>query len=141
MSSVANAPTTLSRADTLPRVTAILIVLAGLSFFLAYLVYLPFPSLFSSVAAGMGGQTGILLYCLATAGAGFVAWGLMLSGMNSTGLSRAHVLKASAIGLGLLGFMRLGTALFPHAPFEQLRALPAGECVMFLLVALKLYKS
>lgn len=133
-------------SSTFSRITAGLIVLTGLSFFVTYLVYLPFPALFASLGAGesgqgLSGQTGILFYCLATAGAAFVSWGLMLGGLQSGGLARAQVLKASAIGLALLGLMRLGTALFPHAPFEQMRVLPAIECVVFLLVAIKLYKS
>lgn len=131
---------------TFSRITAGLIVLTGALFFATYLVYLPFPGLFSSLAAGeggsgVGGHTGILLYCLATAGAAFVSWGLMLGGLRADGLARSQVLQASAIGLALLGLMRLGTALFPHAPFEQMRILPAIECMVFCLVAIKLYKS
>lgn len=133
-------------SDKFSRVTAIMIVLTGLSFFVSYLVYLPFPSLFDFLGQGGDGQgmaahAGILFYCLATAGAGFVSWGLMLAGMQSNGLSRSRVLKASAVGIGMLGLMRLGTALFPHAPFDQLRFLPIVECIVFSLVAVKLYKS
>lgn len=131
-------------SSTFSRITAGLIVLTGVLFFVTYLVYLPFPALFASLGEagqGLSAHTGILFYCLATAGAAFVSWGLMLGGLQSGGLARAQVLKASAVGLALLGLMRLGTALFPHAPFEQLRVLPAVECLVFLLVAIKLYKS
>lgn len=123
---------------TLTRITASLITLIGVSFFVTYLVYLPFPGWFQF---GMSEHTGILFYCLATAGAAFVTWGIMLGGLHSGGLSRQQVLKASAIGLGLLGFMRLGTAVFPHAPFDKLQLLPVSEFVVFSFVALKLYKS
>lgn len=131
-------------AEKLARITAGFITLIGVTFFVTYLVYLPFPSLFDfsggeqSVA---GSQTGILFYCLATAGAAFVTWGILLGSLQNGGLSRERVLKASAIGLGLLALMRLGTALFPHAPFEQLQLVPVSEFVIFSFVALKLYKS
>lgn len=127
----------------LARVTAGLVTATGVLFFMTYLVYLPFPSLFDFSAAGQGmaQQSGILFYCLATAGAAFVAWGLMLGGLRGEGVSRQHVLNASAAGLGLLALMRLGTATFPHAPFDQLRWLPLVECVIFTLVAVRLYRS
>lgn len=131
-------------AEKLARITAGFITLIGVTFFVTYLVYLPFPTLFvlaDGASATPMAQTGILFYCLATAGAAFVTWGILLGSLQAGGLSRQRVLKASAVGLGLLAVMRLGTALFPHAPFEQLQLLPVSEFVVFSFVALKLYKS
>lgn len=124
--------------DKLARVTARLITLIGVVFFITYLAYLPFPALFDF---GMAEQTGILFYCLATAGSAFVAWGLILAGIGDNGVSREQILKATAVGLGLLALMRLGTAIFPHAPFDKLQLLPVVEFVVFSFVAVKLYKS
>lgn len=131
-------------AEKLARITAGFITLIGVTFFVTYLIYLPFPSLFGSAdnaSASPMAPTGILFYCLATAGAAFVTWGILLGSLQAGGLSKQRVLKASAVGLGLLAVMRLGTALFPHAPFEQLQLLPVSEFVVFSFVALKLYKS
>lgn len=129
--------------EKLARITAGFITLIGVTFFVTYLIYLPFPSLFNFSAPGeeMLVQSGILFYCLATGGAAFVAWGIMLGSMKGGTLSRECVFKASAVGLGMLALMRLGTAVFPHAPFEQLQLLPVSEFVVFSFVALKLYKS
>jgi len=51
------------------------------------------------------------------------------------------VFKSAAAGFALLGFMRLGTALFPHAPFDQMLALPVIECVVFAVVAVLFFRA
>lgn len=125
-------------AGKLPRITAKIITAIGVALFITYLVYLPFPGLFQT---GMADNVGLMFYCLATAGAGFVSWGIMLGQLGAQGISRHQVLRASAIGLGLLGLMRLATAVYPPPPFDQLILLPVSEFVVFTFVALKLYKS
>lgn len=110
----------------------------GVALFLGYWAYLPMPQTFTSAARS---DPGLILYALATAGSAFVAWGMMLRGVDSAGISRATLFRATATGFALLGLMRLGTALFPHAPFDQMIALPMGEFVVFTLLALRLFKA
>ena len=112
-------------------------IVLGLLFFFAYWAYLPMPEKFT--VAGHP-DPGMILYSLATAGGAFVAWGMLLRS-GGAGISRSQLFKASAIGFALLGLMRLGTAIFPHPPFDQMVALPAIECATFLVVAFSLFKS
>ena len=120
-----------------PRLLGGINVGLGIAFFLGYWVYLPMPERFITAD---NPDPGMILYALATAGAAFVAWGLLLRGAGDV-VSRSLLFKASAAGFALLGLMRVGTALFPHGPFAHMVALPALECVTFLLVAWGLYKS
>ncbi|CBL43859.1 hypothetical protein HDN1F_02760 [gamma proteobacterium HdN1] len=122
------------------RVLARILLGIGALFYLLYAVYLPLPQWFEAAGAERG-NTGILFYCLATAGAAFVVWGILLGKLGEQGLGRKQVLSASAIGLGMLALMRLGTVLFPHPPFDGLVVVPAIECVVFALVAIKLYRA
>ena len=89
----------------------------------------------------MGVRMGLILYSLATAGSAFIAWGIILSQIDGNGLTRQQVLRASAIGIGLLGMMRLATAIFPPPPFDAMIALPIGEFVVFSLLAFKLFRA
>ena len=127
-----------SKNTRLPRLLGNIHLGLGIVLFLAYWAYLPMPENFM---VGDAPDPGMILYALATAGGAFVAWGWVLRGMISDQLSRARVMHASAAGFALLGLMRLGTALFPHGPFAQMVALPAIECVVFLLLAVVLYRS
>lgn len=120
------------------KVLSVAILVTGVIMFLSYLVYLPAPALFESQGVN---NLGLIFYSLATAGAAFVCWGLILSKMDTTGLNKKEILKATGIGFGLLGIMRLGTALFPHAPFDQLVALPIVEFFLFGFLGFKLYRS
>lgn len=122
----------------LSKITAAAIVALGVSMFLSYMVYLPAPGLFSGANAA---NLGLILYGLATAGAAFVCWGIMLAQLSDQGLSRQNVLKATGIGIGMLALMRLGVAVFPHAPFDQIRYVPIGEAVVFTLIAVKFLKA
>lgn len=124
--------------NKLSLVTARIITTVGILLFFTYLVYLPFPGLFQM---GVTDNVGLVFYCLATGGAAFVSWGMMLGKLNADGIKKQHVLSATAVGLGLLGIMRLGTAVFPPEPFDKLILLPVIEFVVFTAVALKLYKS
>ena len=120
------------------KITSFAIMATGSIMYLTYLVYLPNPALF---ATGTAHDAGLILYSLATAGCGFIAWGMMLSQLEATGLGKAQLLKASGIGFLLLAMMRLGTAIFPHEPFDQLRAVPIIEFIVFTLIGIKFYKS
>lgn len=122
----------------LTKITSVAIIATGISLFIAYLIYLPAPQIFAQANTA---NLGLILYCLATAGAAFVSWGLILARLDTVGFSRVQVLKASAVGLGLLGLMRLGTAMFPHQPFDQLIAVPISEFIVFSLLALKFYRT
>lgn len=122
----------------LPRITAGILVGLGVALFLSYLVYLPMPEVFEKASVN---GVGLIFYSLATAGSAFVAWGLMLGRMGPEGITRASMMRATAIGFSLLGFMRLGTAVFPHTPFESMIFLPITEFIVFNALAFKLYKS
>ncbi|MCG8669145.1 MAG: hypothetical protein MI867_06995 [Pseudomonadales bacterium] len=122
----------------LSKITAIVIMVAGFSMYVSYLVYLPIPAVFENLGTA---SIGLILYSLASAGAGFMAWGLMLSKTNEMGIGRQQVLQATGIGLVLLGVMRLGTAIFPHDPFGELIYVPISECIVFTLLGIKFYKS
>ena len=122
----------------LSKITAIGIMVAGFSMYLAYLVYLPMPSVFENLGTA---SIGLILYSLASAGAGFMAWGLMLAKTTGDGIGRHQVLQATGIGLVLLGAMRLGTAIFPHDPFGELIYVPISEFIVFTLLGIKFYKS
>ncbi|PIE41658.1 MAG: hypothetical protein CSA49_02265 [Gammaproteobacteria bacterium] len=125
-------------SDKLAKISSIAIVVSGALMYVSYLLYLPMPAVFESAATE---SVGLVLYSLATAGAGFTAWGLMLLKTTVAGISRQQVLQATSVGFGLLGFMRLGTAVFPHTPFEQIIYVPVSEFVIFTLLAIKFYKS
>ena len=122
--------------NRLPRMMAWAIIAMGIVMFLGYLIYLPNPSLFDQAN---GQNNGLILYSLATAGAAFVAWGMMLGGLGESGISRDRMLLASTVGFAMLALMRLETALLPTYPFVQLRALPIVECVVFVALALRMY--
>ena len=123
--------------NALPRVMAWVIIGLGVAMFAGYLVYLPMPALFDT---HNGQNNGLILYSLATAGAGFVAWGMMLGGMQASGIDRARMLRSTAMGFAMLAIMRLETAIFPFPPFDAMRGLPVVECVVFSLLALRIYK-
>ena len=122
----------------LGKITSAAIIMLGISMFLSYMVYLPAPGLFVAANAA---NLGLILYGLATAGAAFVSWGMMLARLSPQGLSRETVLKATGTGIGLLAVMRLGVAIFPHEPFDQIRYLPIGEAVLFTVVAVRFLRS
>lgn len=123
--------------DSLVKLIAGAFIAIGIAMFFTYLIYLPAPSLF---AASGTDHLGLLMYSGATAGAAFIAWGLMLFGLDETGLTKVKVLKATGIGIGLLALMRLMVAIFPHAPFDEILYVPIGECVLFSLLAFKFFR-
>ena len=123
------------------RLLAWAMLVLGVSLFAAYLVFLPQPQLFAFDGTSVGVSIGLILYSLATAGSAFIAWGIILSQIDGNGLTRQQVLRASAIGIGLLGMMRLATAIFPPPPFDAMIALPIGEFVVFSLLAFKLFRA
>lgn len=127
-----------ARQDKWPVLLGWINVGLGVALVLAYWIYLPMPARF--MTAGHP-DPGLILYALATAGSAFVAWGLMLRGVNASGVSRGLVFKSAAAGFALLGFMRLGTALFPHAPFDRLLALPVIESVLFAVIAILFFRA
>ena len=106
--------------------------------YMTYLFYLPFPELFSAIAIE---NTGVIFYGLSTAGAAFAAWGFILSRMGPEGVKAVHVLRGSAVGFALMALMRLTTAIFPPALLADALPLLLGECVLFGVVAWKLYAS
>lgn len=115
-------------------------VFAALGFvlFVSYLIYLPFPKLFD---VGVIADVGLVMYSLASAGAAMVAWGNIMASLNSASVKKSTVLKASGLGFLLLGVMRLGTATFPHAPFEELIMVAVTEGLIFIAIAIKLLRS
>lgn len=125
-------------ADKLSKTAGIAITVVGVLMLLSYFAYLPFPSGFEATGTD---SIGLILYGLASAGAGFVAWGLMLANSDDSGISKQQIFKATGVGLGLLGLMRLGTAIFPHAPFDQIIYVPISEFIVFTLLAIKFYKA
>ena len=127
-----------SQQDKLPVLLGWVNIGLGIALSLGYWVYLPMPEKFITTTSP---DPGLTLYALATAGGAFVAWGMLLRSSSGTGISRTALYKASAAGFALLGFMRIGTAVFPHAPFDHMVAVPVVECVVFLLLALRFYKS
>ncbi len=129
-----------SKTALVPRLTAWAMLLLGVTLFVTYLVYLPQPDLFQLGAAPVNG-TGLIFYSLATAGCAFVAWGIMLGGLRGEGISRQQVLRASAVGVALMGIMRLFTAIFPPVPFDSMIAVPLVEFVAFSALAIKLFRS
>lgn len=129
-----------STAAVVPRLTAWAMIALGVTLFATYLLYLPKPDLFQFGSA-VGNGLGLIFYSLATAGSAFIAWGIMLNNMQGDGLNRQQVLRASAIGVALLGIMRLFTAIFPPVPFDSMLALPLVEFVVFTALAVKLFRS
>ena len=117
----------------LAKITSAAMIAVGVSTFIAYLLFIVAPALFPVANAP---NLGLILYGLATAGSAFVCWGLILGRADDAGLDRASILKATGIGIAMLALMRLGVAIFPHAPFDQIRYLPIVESVLFGLVAL-----
>ena len=128
--------TMVAAQNKLPRLMAWAITGLGLVMFASYLLYLPMPAVFDH----NGQHNGLIFYSLATAGAGFVAWGIMLAGMDDSGIGRSRMLGATAVGFAMLSLMRLETAIFPTPPFDAMRALPIGECVMFAALAFWVYR-
>lgn len=110
----------------------------GFIFFATYLIYLPAPHLFEF---GVITDIGLVLYSLSSAGCAMVAWGSIMAALNTDSIKKSVVMKASALGFLLLGLMRLGTAAFPHAPFEDLRVVAITECLIFIAIAIKLHRS
>ena len=124
-----------SPSDRFSLLSACLLIMAGVLFYLAYLVFLPLQDHFHNTLVP---DIGLMLYSLATAGAGFVAWSWMLFSVSNNREQQAQqfkqrIMQASSIGFFMLGLMRLGTALFPHAPFQSMAAVPIAECVIFSL--------
>lgn len=122
----------------LPNIISKVLVFLGIVLVATYVLYLPMPGMFQ--AEGFA-NLGIVLYGLASAGSAFVAWGLILAGTKNETVTRQQIYKASAVGLALLGFMRLVTAIFPPEQFVNMLFLPIGEFVLFTALAIKLYKS
>lgn len=127
-----------TQKNTLPKLLGWVNIGLGIVLFLGYWVYLPMPEKFASTSHP---DPGMILYALATAGGAFVAWGMLLRGVTTDGISRTTLFKASAAGFGLLGLMRLGTALFPHPPFDHMLAVPIVECLVFCGLSIYLFKS
>lgn len=125
-------------AAKLPKIASAAIMVVGAVLFITYLAYLPMPSVFEPEGSQ---NIGLILYSLATSGAGFVAWGMILSKTKLDGISKQQVMQATGVGLGLLGLMRLGTSIFPHGPFEELVFVPISEFIVFTLLAIKFYKA
>jgi len=126
------------------RVFSTVLMLLGISLWAVYLVYLPMPQWFQSDAALQQAgviEPGMIFYSLATAGAALVVWGRLLAAADQDGVDRSALLSASALGMLLLGLMRLGTSLFPHGPFQQLLILPISECIVFTLIAWFLFSA
>lgn len=121
-----------------PNLMSKVLVFLGAVLVAAYVVYLPMPEMFQ---AEKFSNLGIVLYGLATAGSAFVAWGLILAGTKEEAITRQQVYRASAVGLALLGFMRLVTAIFPPEQFMNMLFLPIGEFIGFTALAIILYKS
>ena len=115
----------------------------GVALWAVYLLYLPMPQWFQSEAALQQGgvvDPGMILYSLATAGAALVVWGRVLASADEAGVGRAQLLSASALGMLLLGLMRVGTVLFPHGPFREWWVLPVTEGIAFSLLAWLLFR-
>ena len=110
----------------------------GIFLLFLYLIYLLFPRLFESDSFR---NVGLIYYCRATAGAAFIPWGILLGQLHDDGIKRTQVLQATALGFALLGVMRLGTFIFPHAPFDTIRFIPLIEFLAFSALAFKIYKS
>lgn len=129
--------------NKLSKIASVSIMAIGAVMFVAYLLYLPNPTIFggSQAAQNQAHDVGLILYSLATAGCGFIAWGMMLMQLDANGVTKTQLLKASGIGFLLLALMRLGTASFPHEPFYQLRAVPIAECIVFSLIGIKFYRG
>lgn len=125
-------------AATLPWVLSLVLMALGVLLFVVYLLYLVVPEWFSN---DQFGDPGLIFYCLATAGAALLAWGKILSSLLGDSVSKAVVMKASALGMLMLGVMRLGTAVFPHAPFESMIYLPLTEAVIFSFIAWRLFQA
>lgn len=121
-----------------PNVMSKVLIFLGVVLVATYVVFLPMPDLFQ---ADKFANLSMVLYGLASAGSAFVAWGLILSGTKGDVLTRQQIYKASAVGLALLGFMRLVTAIFPPEQFQEMLFLPISEFVVFTALAIKLYKS
>lgn len=123
--------------------SSVLMVL-GVGLLALYFVYLPMPHWFQSeIALQQAGVSdpGMIFYCLATAGSAFVVWGRLMGCLRGDVINRSALMKAAALGMLLLGVMRLGTALFPHGAFQQMVALPVTEFNLFSFIAWRLYKS
>ena len=128
----------------LPAIAAKTIVVVGVAIYLPYLLYLPLPDSVAAKGATefMSAEAlGLLLYIMATGGAAFVSWGMIMGEIGEGSVSKQEVLKASAIGVGLLALMRFELALFPHAPFDGMLFLPIGESVLFFVIAVFLYRA
>ena len=128
----------------LPSVAAKLIVVIGVAIYLPYLVYLPLPD--ALVAKGAtefisAEALGLFLYIMATGGAAFVSWGMIMGRLDGGGVSKQVVLRASAVGVGLLALMRFELVLFPHAPFDGMLFLPIVESVLFFVIAVFLCRA
>ena len=122
----------------LTRLLGAALTVSGCFLFALYLLYLPFPHVFD---VGVITDTGLALYGLASAGCALVAWGNILVSLNGASVKQSAILKASAWGFLMLGFMRVGTAVFPHAPFDDLRVVAIIECILFIVIAFKLFRS
>ncbi len=133
--------TTTEQSDTLQRLVSILakaVLGIGAVLFVSYWLYLLFPALFSPDGAA-GKYFGLIFYALATAGAAFVAWGLILWRLSNGEVTKKHILRATAVGVLLLGVMRIGTALFAHYPFDAMLFVPIGEATFFIGVSVLIY--
>jgi hypothetical protein len=122
----------MSRESRLTAIMGRVITFVGMVLWINYVVYLPWPSWIVTPGSP---DLGLIFYALATAGAGFVAWGRVVSRMTPQGLSREEILRASGLGFALLSGMRLETAVFPFPPFDRMMVLPLVEGLLFLVIA------
>lgn len=114
------------------------LLIAGIALFLPYLLYLPLQDTFVNAEIP---QLGLVLYCLSTGGAAFVAWGIIvIAASQSDRIDIRTVLKGTGIGSILLGVMRLGTFLFPHYPFHTMLVIPIVEAVTFIVLGIVLLR-
>lgn len=121
----------------LPNTLGQVLIGIAAALYLTNIVYLFAPSLFDFGFANIG----LAFYSLATAGAGFAAWGLIMKGMDTEGITMSKILKASAVGFILLGFMRLLTAFMPPSTFENVLPVLIGEFIVFTGIGIKLFRS
>ena len=123
--------------NKLPKMLGQILIAIAASLYLLDIIYLFLPDMF----AAAGENIGLVLYGLATAGAAFAAWGMILKEYGPEGVSSQQIMKASAAGFILLGFMRLVTAFMPPPPFDSLMPLLIGEFILFTGLGVKLYRS
>lgn len=121
----------------LPNTLGLVLIAIAAALYLTNIIFLFAPTLFDFGFANIG----VVFYSLATAGAGFAAWGMIMKDMGAEGITIAKILKASAAGFILLGFMRLLTAFMPPPAFENVMPVLIGEFIVFTGIGIKLFRS